>query len=167
MKNPAVLSNKWLYQKGINYGFANTKAFVLDRDNHTCQPCKGKSKDSKLEVHHIIFRRNGGSDEFLSEANVLVEVKVNDDNGETWHTRKISMVSGIEELGLLVGNIFQFNNYQHHFYSTSLGNKGAYDYQRIVWYVSIILLSFGSAEESIMRVDSPNITNELLMSMDK
>ena len=36
LKNPAVLSNKWLYQKGINYGFANTKAYVLDRDNHTC-----------------------------------------------------------------------------------------------------------------------------------
>ncbi|MDR3588013.1 MAG: RNA-guided endonuclease IscB [Desulfosporosinus sp.] len=63
LKNPAVLSNKWLYQKGINYGFANTKAYVLDRDNHTCQYCKGKSKDRKLEVHHIIFRRDGGSDE--------------------------------------------------------------------------------------------------------
>jgi hypothetical protein len=36
LKNPAVLSKKWLYQKGINYGFANTKAYVLDRDNHTC-----------------------------------------------------------------------------------------------------------------------------------
>jgi hypothetical protein len=63
LKNPKVLSNKWLYQKGINYGFANTKAYVLNRDNHTCQHCKGKTKDSKLEVHHIIFKRNGGSDE--------------------------------------------------------------------------------------------------------
>jgi len=63
LKNPAVLYNKWLYQKGTNYGFANTKAYVLNRDNYTCQYCKGKSKDSKLEVHHIIFRRYGGSDE--------------------------------------------------------------------------------------------------------
>lgn len=63
LKNPAVLYNKWLYQKGINYGFANTKAYVLNRDNYTCQYCKGKSKDSRLHVHHIIFRRNGGSDE--------------------------------------------------------------------------------------------------------
>ncbi len=63
LKNPAVLHNKWLYQKGINYGFANTKAYVLDRDNHTCQYCNGKSKNNKLEVHHIVFRRNGGSDE--------------------------------------------------------------------------------------------------------
>jgi hypothetical protein len=63
LKNPAVLYNKWLYQKGVNYGFANTKAYVLDRDKYTCQYCKGKTKDSRLHVHHIIFRRNGGSDE--------------------------------------------------------------------------------------------------------
>jgi hypothetical protein len=63
LKNPAVLNNKWLYQKGINYGFANTKAYVLDRDGYTCQHCKGKSKDSRFHVHHIIFKCNGGSDE--------------------------------------------------------------------------------------------------------
>lgn len=63
LKNPEVLKNKWLYQKGINYGFANTKAYVLNRDNYTCQYCKGKTKDSRLHVHHIIFRSNGGSDE--------------------------------------------------------------------------------------------------------
>jgi len=63
LKNPAVLSNKWLYQKGVNYGFANTKAYVLDRDKYKCQYCKGKTKDSRLHVHHIIFRRNCGSDD--------------------------------------------------------------------------------------------------------
>lgn len=63
LKNPAVLNNKWLYQKGTNYGFANTKAYVLSRDGYTCQHCKGKSKDNRLEVHHIVFRNNGGSDE--------------------------------------------------------------------------------------------------------
>ena len=63
LKNPQVLQNKWLYQRGTNYGFANTKAFVLDRDSHTCRHCKGKSRDSSLEVHHIVFRSNGGSDE--------------------------------------------------------------------------------------------------------
>ena len=63
IKNPLALINKLIYQKGINYGFENTKAFILDRDNYSCQHCKGVSKDSKLEVHHIIFRSNGGSDE--------------------------------------------------------------------------------------------------------
>ncbi|KUG05094.1 hypothetical protein ASZ90_017477 [hydrocarbon metagenome] len=39
--------------------------------------------------------------------------------------------------------------------------------QRIVWYGSINLLSFGSAEESIMRLNSPNIAYELMKSIDK
>jgi hypothetical protein len=72
LKNPDVLKNKWLYQKGINYGFANTKAYVLTRDNYSCQNCKGKCKDSRLEVHHIIFRANGGSDD---EANLVTLCK--------------------------------------------------------------------------------------------
>ena len=66
MKNPALYNEKikkWAYQRGTNYGFANTKAFVLDRDSYKCLHCKGKSKDKRLEVHHIIFRSNNGSDE--------------------------------------------------------------------------------------------------------
>ena len=71
MKNPSLYNPKvkhWGYQKGINYGFENTKAMVLNRDNYTCQCCKGKHKDSKLEVHHIVFRSQGGSDE---ESNLI------------------------------------------------------------------------------------------------
>lgn len=71
MKNSNLASPKvkhWGYQKGTNYGFENTKAMVLNRDNYICQHCKGKHKDSKLEVHHIIFRSQGGSDE---ESNLI------------------------------------------------------------------------------------------------
>jgi len=39
--------------------------------------------------------------------------------------------------------------------------------QRVVWYGSINLLSFGSAEESIMRLESPNIASELMESVEK
>ena len=63
MKNPELKYKPWGYQKGKNYGFANTKEMVLNRDNYTCQYCKGKRKDSRLEVHHIIYRRNCGSDD--------------------------------------------------------------------------------------------------------
>lgn len=66
MKNPSLSNPKikhWGYQKGTNYGFENVKAMVLNRDDYTCQCCKGRHKDSKLEVHHIIFRSQGGSDE--------------------------------------------------------------------------------------------------------
>lgn len=71
IKNPSLAIPKikhWGYQKGINYGFKNTKAMVLNRDNYTCKFCKGKHKDSKLEVHHIVFRSKGGSDE---ESNLI------------------------------------------------------------------------------------------------
>ncbi len=53
----------WGYQRGRNYGFENTKAMVLSRDSYKCQYCHGKHRDSMLEVHHIIFRSQGGSDE--------------------------------------------------------------------------------------------------------
>ena len=71
MKNPSLANPKimhWGYQKGTNYGFENTKTMVLNRDNYTCRYCKGKHKDNKLEVHHIIFRSQGGSDE---ESNLI------------------------------------------------------------------------------------------------
>ena len=71
LKNPSLANPKikpWGYQKGTNYGFENTKKFVLNRDGYTCQCCKGKHKDSKLEVHHIVFRSMGGSDD---ESNLI------------------------------------------------------------------------------------------------
>ena len=70
MQNPNITS--WGYQKGINYGYQNTHEYVLYRDNYICQLCKGKHKDSKLEVHHIIFRSKGGSDD---ESNLITLCK--------------------------------------------------------------------------------------------
>ena len=66
MKNPALADPKirqWGYQKGPNYGYANTKAMVLNRDGYTCQYCHGKRKSSRLEVHHIQYRHMGGADD--------------------------------------------------------------------------------------------------------
>jgi len=63
LKSPEVLRNTWLYQRGINYGYANTKAYVLTRDHYTCQQCQGKSRERRLEVHHLVFRSEQGSDE--------------------------------------------------------------------------------------------------------
>lgn len=64
MKNLALIDEKvkkWGYQKGFNYGYSSRREAVLHRDNYTCQCC-GK-KNCRLEVHHIIFRSNGGSDD--------------------------------------------------------------------------------------------------------
>ena len=64
MKNPNLMNEKvkhWSYQKGFNYGYSSRREAVLHRDNYTCQCC-GK-KNCRLEVHHIVFRSNGGTDD--------------------------------------------------------------------------------------------------------
>ena len=48
------------YQEGETKGFENVREYVLYRDNHTCQCCKGKSKDKILQTHHIESRQTGG-----------------------------------------------------------------------------------------------------------
>lgn len=63
LKHPEILLNPILYQQGPNYGYANTKAFVRDRDGYECQNKNCKSGCKALHVHHIVFRTNQGSDE--------------------------------------------------------------------------------------------------------
>lgn len=48
------------YQEGNQLGFWNVREYVLHRDNHKCQCCKGKSKDKILNIHHIESRKTGG-----------------------------------------------------------------------------------------------------------
>lgn len=48
-------------QEGVQADFWNTREYVLYRDGHTCQLCKGKSKDPVFSVHHIVSRRIGGN----------------------------------------------------------------------------------------------------------
>ena len=45
------------------YMYNNVRHYVLQRDRYKCQNpgCKNKDTQPKLEIHHIIFRRNGGS----------------------------------------------------------------------------------------------------------
>ncbi len=52
-------------------------------------------------------------------------------------------------------------------FKSNIHQKFAVIDQRIVWYGSINLLSFGNAEESIMRLESPNIADELMKNIDK
>jgi len=50
-------------------------------------------------------------------------------------------------------------------FKSNIHQKFAIIDERIVWYGSINLLSFGNAEESIMRLESSNIANELTHGM--
>ena len=58
LKNPDIQGSE--YQEGDAMGFYNVKAAVLSRDNYICQICG--AQQVKLQVHHIRFRSQGGSD---------------------------------------------------------------------------------------------------------
>ena len=58
IKNPDIAGSQ--YQEGDQLGFWNVREYVLFRDGHTCQCCKGKSKDKILNIHHIESRKTGG-----------------------------------------------------------------------------------------------------------
>lgn len=58
IKNPNITGVE--YQQGEQLEFWNVREYVLHRDGHICQHCKGKSKDKILNVHHIESRKTGG-----------------------------------------------------------------------------------------------------------
>jgi superfamily II DNA or RNA helicase len=51
-------------------------------------------------------------------------------------------------------------------FKSNIHQKFAIMDQKVVWYGSINLLSYGTAQESIMRIDSVNIANELMRSIE-
>lgn len=59
IKNPDISGKE--YQEGEQMGFWNVREYVLFRDGHICQCCKGKSKDNHLNIHHIESRKTGGN----------------------------------------------------------------------------------------------------------
>ena len=58
INNPSISGSE--YQQGEQLDFFNVREYILFRDGHTCQHCKGKSKDKVLNVHHIESRKTGG-----------------------------------------------------------------------------------------------------------
>ena len=58
IKNPDIQGAE--YQQGEQLGFWNVREYVLHRDGHQCQHCKGKSGDKVLNVHHLESRQTGG-----------------------------------------------------------------------------------------------------------
>ena len=59
IKNPDISGAE--YQQGEQLDFWNVREYVLFRDGHICQCCKGKSNDRILNVHHIESRKIGGN----------------------------------------------------------------------------------------------------------
>ena len=61
IKNPEITNIE--YQQGEQLGFWNVREYILHRDNHKCQNpnCKSKDKNPILEIHHIVYRSDGGT----------------------------------------------------------------------------------------------------------
>lgn len=59
IKNPDIEGTD--YQQGEQLNFWNVREYVLYRDCHICQCCRGRSKDKVLNVHHIESRKSGGN----------------------------------------------------------------------------------------------------------
>ena len=57
LQNPEISGKD--YQQGQMQNYDNVKAYVLYRDNYICQICKGQF--GRLRAHHIIQRKDGGS----------------------------------------------------------------------------------------------------------
>ena len=58
LQNPDIKGEE--YQRGVMEGYDNVRAYVFERDKYTCQICK--KKEGILQTHHIILRKDGGSD---------------------------------------------------------------------------------------------------------
>ncbi len=114
IKNPNMSRKE--YQNGEQKGFWNVREYVLCRDNHTCQICKGKSGDNVLEVHHIVSRQVGGDrpdnlitlcrscHQRLHKGELKVKLKVNKGfKAETFmSTIRWKLVNKLRELGNVV-----------------------------------------------------------------
>jgi superfamily II DNA or RNA helicase len=88
-------------------------------------------------------------------AKLTIITRPESDYKETDKAAFADMLNSIRSIGAAI--VFKSNIHQ----------KFAVIDQRIVWYGSINLLSFGSAEESIMRLDSINIANELIGTIEE
>ena len=88
------------YQEGEQEGFWNLREYIIHRDSHTCQHCKGKKKDPILQVHHINGRAGSATDrpeelmtvcrtchkEHHSGKNVITKTEVNSFKPEAFMT---------------------------------------------------------------------------------
>jgi hypothetical protein len=58
LQNPDIKGKQ--YQKGVQEGYGNVRAYVFERDKYTCKICN--KQGGILQTHHIKQRKDGGSD---------------------------------------------------------------------------------------------------------
>ncbi|MBW2010820.1 MAG: HNH endonuclease [Deltaproteobacteria bacterium] len=84
LKNPDIQGKA--YQQGEAFGFWNTRYYVFARDNYTCQICK--KKGDILQTHHIIQKRDGGTDNADNLVSIHAKCHADFHQGRIHHTFK-------------------------------------------------------------------------------
>jgi len=60
LQNPDIEGKE--YQQGNTYGYENMKQYLIFRENNECQLC-GKTKgDDTWNIHHVVPKKDGGTD---------------------------------------------------------------------------------------------------------
>jgi len=84
LKNPNIKDKE--YQNGDAFRFWNTRYYVFARDHYTCQICK--KKVGILQTHHIIQRKDGGTNKADNLITVHMICHSDFHNGRIKHTFK-------------------------------------------------------------------------------
>ncbi|MDD5104383.1 MAG: phospholipase D-like domain-containing protein [Desulfuromonadaceae bacterium] len=123
----------------------NNDILAATREILIVSPFVTRRRAVQMLQHLEIAVRNG--------SRVVVITRPPEDYRETDQVALQGSLAILQDAGIQM--IFRPNIHQ----------KFAVTDQRIVWYGSINLLSFGSAEESIMRLESPAIASELMKTV--
>ena len=60
IENPDIQGKE--YQQGATFGYFNVKSFILAREHGKCQICGREKSNDVWAVHHIVQRKNAGTD---------------------------------------------------------------------------------------------------------
>ena len=60
LENPEITGTE--YQQGRMYGYADKKAYLLERENYCCIYCGIHASKARMEIEHVIPRSRGGTD---------------------------------------------------------------------------------------------------------
>lgn len=102
--NPEIEGSE--YQRGPQYSFDNVKAYVRWRDGYACTECCATGKEARLEVHHIVQRKDGGSDRPSNLTTLCHEChRRHHEEGMPLHVKRPKDMKGMSAMNIISGYI--------------------------------------------------------------